>query len=89
VDYDLSWSMSPTSFEAVSGLIGSGIDVFNLTINNTADYDSNFTLTSTRDEWIYYNGSLEPYEVRIGANDFTIINVSASLPVDLGEYAKL
>ena len=86
VDYDLSWTMDPTTFEAVSGLIGSTIEVLNLTINNTADYTANFTLTSTRDGWIYYNSSLEPFEFELGPQNSTTINVTAVLPVDIGEY---
>jgi parallel beta-helix repeat protein len=87
VDYDLSWDITPPTFEATSGLIGSNLNIINVTINNTADYTSNFTLTSTRDTWIYFNGSLEPYIIEVGAKNQSIIEVNGTLPVNVGEYS--
>jgi parallel beta-helix repeat protein len=87
VSQDMTWNLSPSTFEAVSGLIGSTIEILNLTINNTADYVANFTITSTRDEWIYYNGSLEPFKFGLDPNNVTIINLTAVLPTSIGEYS--
>ncbi|MCD4759265.1 right-handed parallel beta-helix repeat-containing protein, partial [archaeon] len=91
VEQDLTWAISPTTFEATSGLIGSTIEIFNLTINNTADYTANFTLTSNRDDsddWsIYYNGSAGPYEIQLGAGNTTKINITAGLPTESNVYS--
>lgn len=75
-----------TEFEVVSGIIGSTIFVTNITVNNTADYPANFSFKSTRSSWIYYNGNLEPYIIGLGPKNITVVNITAHLPVDIGEY---
>ncbi len=98
ITFDMTWkahvkksetgggSQPSTEFEVVSGIIGTKIFVTNITINNTADYPANFSFKSTRSSWIYYDGNLEPYTVSLGPKNVTTVNVTAQLPVDIGEY---
>ncbi len=53
VQYDRTWTRTPSSFTAVVATLNQNTSVGNLTINNTGDFSFNFTITSDSAETRY------------------------------------
>ncbi len=56
IDYDWTWTSSPGSLGTLNGRVGTEISLGNMTINNTGDFDLNFTLTPSP-LWISFDGN--------------------------------
>jgi uncharacterized repeat protein (TIGR01451 family) len=79
VEYDWTWDRSPLNFGTVSGVIGTNITLTEISINNTGDFDLNFSLSSNQD-WIYYNIS-NTSNIFVGNHSSITIAVNASVPL--------
>ncbi len=79
VDYDWSWTRTPSSFGTKSGPKGSNISLGNLTINNTGDFDLRFEVNASH-SWIYLNFSAGTLSFNLSNKTTARIVVNASLP---------
>lgn len=83
VQYDYSWTRTPSSFGAISCLFYSNCTLGNLTISNTGDYSLDFDL-GTNYESISFNAT-EPFS--IAAKEIKIIQVNATTVGTKAEYS--
>ena len=84
VDWDYTWSLSPSTFGTVYGFVScSDCYVGTLIINNTADDSMSFTILNDWPFGLSYNVS---NPVSIGANQEIHINVTADFAAESSEY---
>jgi hypothetical protein len=83
VDYDWTWTLYPLSFDTVGGVINTLVNIGNLTINNTGDYNLTFNITYTGTPSVVFNVTSP---VIIYAKDMLSININATAPGVEAEY---
>lgn len=83
VSYDYTWTRSPGSYNAMSGIKGSVVTIGNLTINNTGDYLLGFDIT-TVPTFVSLNLTT-PFTIE--PHNYTVIEVNATTPLTESEYS--
>jgi hypothetical protein len=73
ISLDGSWNVNPAIFGGVSGAINSNVSVGNLIINNTADYDHTFSISSN-----FANTFFNVTTIAIPAGGIGVIAVTAT-----------
>jgi hypothetical protein len=84
ISLDYSWTRSPSSFSALSGIKGNVVTIGNLTVNNTGDFLLSFDLTSNQPTFVSFNKTT-PFTIE--AHNYSVIEVNATTPLTEAEYS--
>ncbi|MDD5416556.1 MAG: hypothetical protein PHU12_01115, partial [Candidatus Aenigmarchaeota archaeon] len=75
VDYEKSWTITPTTLGSVTGTLSQTKSVGEILINNTGDYELSFTLSNDAPYGMTYN---ETVPFNLAAGQVKYINISAT-----------
>jgi len=83
ITYDVSWFADPRNFEERFSTAASHVEVGNITINNTGDYELSFIISKLSG---VLNIFINETNVSVAGGQVKIINVSAQAPADQNQY---
>jgi len=83
IDYEWTWNRTPETFDVVGGIFGTNVTLFELVIENTGDFDMNFSLASDFSETYYNNtdpSSVTETNVTVTNHSSLAIGVNVTVP---------
>ena len=84
VEYDRTWTISPTNLSTISAAIGGNVTIANITLNNTGDYAQNFAIS--KDAAVVPTVAFNQTAANLSQGRQTVVQVNVTPPTTASTY---